>query len=174
MKCQIRGSNIPKLMKCYPVASTGGCIGTTDIGKLVTKSSEKYGLCVGSSDYQNIVGYTAMVPENSSAGSTKPFYVAPFQVGSEYEMSYSTLYSTNHPTSTSIGCYIGIGATATIAGAKLSMNSIATAPAVTGTTGCPIFRINGYSTNRRMVYVSAPVKVITASTATGLAIVTDI
>jgi hypothetical protein len=165
-KCQVRGAQVPYL-KCYSVASTGGNIKSTDIGKLITKSSNRYGLALGSTDYQNLVGYLAVVQSTGvPVSSTTPFYVEPFITGLQYEMSYSTLYSTAHPSSTDIGKYVGLSTAATIAGAKISMGTLANSPAGASAT---VFRINGFSTARRMVYIEAPVSIV-SSTASGLGI----
>lgn len=163
--CGVRGKPA-SMLKCLSVASTGGNISSSDIGALVVKSSQAYGLALGTSDYQALVGYVAAVPSTGiDVSSTAPFYVQPFIRGGKYEMSYSTLYSTVHPATTDIGKYVGVCVTSTDR-AIISMNTLANSPASTGSTGAPVFRINGYSTAQRKVYVSAPV-IFVGSTVSG-------
>jgi len=152
--CEVYQGQNPPFLKCYSLGSTGGNINSTDVGKFVTKSSNHYGLAVGSSSYQNIVGYVAAVSGSGVVSSTNPFYVAPFKDGNTYAVKYSTLYSANHPTSTSIGMYVGLSTAATIAGAVISMASEAKVYSSTGASA-PIFRINGYSTAQRRLFVEA-------------------
>jgi len=147
----IRGfSNIP-LLPVLPGASTvRGFVTSTNIGDIVTRTSNKGVLAVGTTaDVSDLLGFVAAVPNNTTPGSTVPFYVLPFSNRDEVEVKYSTLYSTGHPATTDIGKYIGFGNTSTPAGALLDVSSLADSPGTT--SGCWL-RVNGFSTNRRMIF----------------------
>lgn len=147
----IRGFNNKPLLPVLPGASTvRGFVTSTNIGDIVTRTSNKGVLAVGTTaDLSDLMGFVAAVTSNTTPGSTVPFYVLPFGSKEEIEVKYSTLYSTAHPATTDIGKYVGFSNTTTVAGAKLDIDTLADGPG--STSGCWL-RVNGYSTNRRMIY----------------------
>jgi hypothetical protein len=139
------------LLAVYPVSSTvTGFVNSTDIGKLVTMSSNHGGLALGTTaDNQVFLGYVAAVPTATTPGSTVPFYVQPVLPCELLEGEFSTSYSTALPASTDAGKYLGFSNTTTVAGAALDMDTLGNAK---GTTSGCFFRINSVpSTNVRKV-----------------------
>lgn len=138
------------LQAVLPVSSTvQGFVSSSDIGKTVFKTSNQYGLCVGTTaDNQPIAGIVAAVPTATTPASTTPFYIAPVNENEEVEESYSTTASTALPATTDIGKYIGYSNTTTVAGAVLSMGTIGNAA---GTTSGCFLRITGFNNTRKII-----------------------
>lgn len=138
------------LMPVLPVSSTvTGFISSSDIGKTVFKTSNQYGLALGTTaDNQLYAGIVAAVPVATTPASTTPFYIAPLNSEEEVEETYSTTYSTALPATTDLGKYVGYGNTTTVAGAVLSMGTIGNAA---GTTSGCFLRISGFDNNRRVI-----------------------
>lgn len=124
---------------------------STDIGRIVWKTSNKACLARGGSSYSTslILGIVAQVPTNTTNGSTIPFYIQKIDPNCEVEISYSTLYSATHPGTTNIGAYVGLSTAATIAGAVISMGNLGNEP---GTSDCRFLKVTGFSTERRKIY----------------------
>lgn len=147
----IRGCYKGDLKPVLPSASTVlGFITSTNVGDIVRRSSNKGELAVGTTaDHTDLLGIIQAVPNNTTPGSSTPFYILPFCEDREFEIKYSTGYSTSHPASSDVGKYIGFGNTTTPAGALLSVGTLANSPG--STSGCWL-RLSGYSTNNRKVF----------------------
>ena len=155
-------SNWFNIRSCDVEKNPTGLVGSTDtinssdVGKLLFRSSNKVVLATGGSSFSTslFIGIVAGVDMTNSTGSSGGSDTAVVQYrqltpGKEYEGTYSTLYSTLHPGTTDIGNYIGLSSAATIAGAVLSMANIGN---TVGTTNGRFLKVTGYSTNRRKVY----------------------
>jgi len=166
--CQIRGaafgeSLVPGYLSTDNPGSIGGAY-SSDIGRLLTRSTDasKYVFAVGTTAArttgyaaatQQLVGYLQGVEvDPTTEGSTSKIYISRFDPLKEYEITYSTLYSSTLPASTDIGNYIGLGNTTTVAGCVLSMANISSTGVGSGTTSPKSFLITGYDNNRRKIY----------------------
>jgi hypothetical protein len=161
-------SDIGRLMLRHSTnAGAGGSLSmgcpTTDVGNI----ANIYGILMGfDSDSSNLNGVQYIGP-----GSTQNIYVERFDFGKEYAINFSTLNSTVLPGSSDIGSLVGFATTQFAAPAtalnaalpsnmKLCMTNAGStvAPGLTGSTnGSKCFRITGYDTNRRKLFV-IPVK----------------
>jgi hypothetical protein len=126
-------------------------INSSDVGRLVAKSSNNVILKSGGSSFSTdlIAGIIAAVPEASSGGSTVPIYISKLNPEYEIEGTYTTAYGGGHPATTDIGKYVGLSSAASFAGAVLDMQFVSNAP---GTSNGCFLRISGFSTNRRKIY----------------------
>lgn len=140
------------VIKALPVASTVyGFVGSSDVGRLVYRTSNNYGLMPGSTGdiHVNdaavlIAGLVASVPTATTPGSTVPFYIRPVVQSALYEADTTAAAAT-----TDIGKYIGVSRTTTLAGGRnLTMTGIGNAP---GTTNGLFFRITDIDSTRRKV-----------------------
>lgn len=144
--------------KALPTGLVGSTdtINSSDIGKLLFRSSNKVVMATGGSSFSTsliagIIAGVAMTNSTGSSGASDTAVVQYRKLNPSYEIegTYSTLYSTLHPGTTDIGNYIGLSTAATIAGAVLSMANIGN---TVGTTDGRFMKITGFSTNRRKVY----------------------
>lgn len=146
----------------YPMASTvGGMVSTTDVGSLCVCGSSgvfdfKGGLPIGTTaDTLRILGIIAVVPTNTTAGSSTPFYVAPITQGDIIEAQYSTTVEASAGVSiiasTNRGMWLGIGpnTTSVAYGAYVDPSLASTAP---GTTNSMFFKMLGFSTQNDTVW----------------------
>lgn len=147
----------------YPIASTvGGMVNTTDVGSLCVSGSSgvldfKGGLPIGTTaDTLRILGIITVVPENTTAGSTVPFYIAPITQGDIIEAQYSTTVEASTGTasviaSTNIGMWLGLGknTTSVAFGAYIDPSLASTAP---GTTNSMFFKMLGFSSQNDTVW----------------------
>jgi hypothetical protein len=161
-------SDIGSIVVRHTTNSTGvggkfqlGCPTTDYSGKV-------FGFLRGfDSDSSNLNGAQYIKP-----GSTEKIYIEKFSPHVEYEISYSTLNSTYHPGTSDIGSMVGFattqftsthtipgissGISITPAYMKLCMSNCISgaSPGITASTdGAVLFRITGYSTNRRKLFV---------------------
>jgi len=141
-----------KFRAVLPGGSTvRGFIKSTDIGKLCIQSSNHGLLAVGTTaDFgvsDGIMGIIAAVPENTTPGSTVPFYVDPILPGEIVEVDWSTAYAASTSlviASTNIGRYLSWGNTTTpVSAGYLDPSRIG---AAAGTTDALFFKLIGYST----------------------------
>lgn len=142
-----------KITKLIPgLVGSSDTIKSTDIGRLLFKSSNTVVLGTGGSSFSTsfMAGYVAKVDTTggSSGGSTIPIYYRKFDPTEEVEMDYSTLYSTVHPGTTDIGKYVGLSTAATVAGAVISMGNMGNEP---GTSDARFLKMSGFSTSRRKI-----------------------
>lgn len=135
----------------FPViASTDDNVYSTDIGRLVWKSSFSGMLARGGSSFSTslLLGYVAAVPADSTAGSTIPYYIRKFDPNDEVEITYTTAGGGGHPQTTDLGKFIGLSSVATVAGAVMDMQWISNTP---GTSNGCFLCISGFSTAARKV-----------------------
>jgi len=156
-------SDIGRIMLRHSTnAGAGGSMSmgcpTTDVGNI----ANIYGVLMGfDADSSNLNGVQYIAP-----GSTQNIYVEKFDFGKEYAVNFSTLNSTVLPGSSDIGSLVGFATThmsgssaisITPAYMKLCMSNAAStaAPGLAGSTNGPkIFRVTGYDTNRRKLFVT--------------------
>lgn len=131
-----------------------GCPTTDYNGKI-------YGFLKGfDSDSSNLNGVQYIGP-----GSTQKIYLEKFDYNKEYAINYSTLNSTVLPATSDIGSLVGFATTQfsgssaisiTPAYMNLCMSNIASTvnPGLTGSTnGAKLFKVTGYDSNRRKLFV---------------------
>lgn len=145
-----------QVIKAY-VASTD-IINTSDIGAILQQSTNKAVLAVGGTTAATakVLGFVHGFREGTTActgGSTDWFYMKKFMIGKEYEIEYSTLYSTVHPQSTDIGKFVGFSTASSDIGGRLDMDTLVTSVATSSGAGQAMFEIRGFSTARRKAYV---------------------
>ncbi len=151
-------------MPVFPVASAvTGTIKSSDVGKLCVQSSTgtavspQGGLPMGTTaDGYKIMGIIAAVPEDTTAGSTVPFYVAPITHGDIIQAQYSTTVerstgATSVIVTSNIGYWLGIGggSTAVTLGKYIDPSLASTAP---GTTNNMFFKLLGFSSQNDTVW----------------------
>jgi hypothetical protein len=132
------------------IPSTDNSVYSTDIGRFIWKSSFSGMLAKGGSSFSTslLLGYIVSVPEDSTAGSTIPFYYRKFDPSVELEITYTTAGGGGHPQTTDLGKYIGFSSLATVAGCVMDMQWIGNDP---GTSDGRWLQISGFSTSRRKV-----------------------
>ncbi len=130
--------------------STDDSVYSTDVGRCVWKSSFSGMLARGGSSLSTslLIGYIAIVPTDSTAGSTIPFYIRKFDPNVEVELIYTTAGGGGHPQTTDLGKFIGFSSAATVAGAVMDMQWISNTPGTSN--GCWLC-ISGFSTAGRKV-----------------------
>lgn len=169
--CGIRGFDFGENMITGRASSAGtngmstNGMYSSDIGKLVVRSTDsQFLLAIGTtatrttgfnSTAGKLVGYLAGLEASPSGVGTTGYkvYINKFSPEKEYEVDYSTLYSTVLPGATDIGKVIGLGNTTTIAGCVVSMGTLATAAIGAASTTPKLFQLTGFDNNRRKVYV---------------------
>lgn len=167
--CALRRAEFGELIvPGYLSTNNPGALGgaySSDIGKMVTRSTDasKYIFAVGTTAARStgyaeatarIAGFlSGLESDPTTEGSTHKIYISKFNPSYEYEITYSTLYSSVLPASSDIGNYIGIGNTTTVAGCVLSMANISSTGVNSGTTSPKPFMITGFDNNRRKLYV---------------------
>lgn len=153
--CSERNRDDSPITKAY-VSSTD-IINTTDIGAVLQKSSNKVVLAVGGTTAATarVCGFVHGFREGTTkctGGSSDWFYMKKFSQNREYEITYSTLYSTVHPASTDVGKFIGFSTASTDVGGKLDMDTLVVDVATSSGAGQSWFEIKGCSTARRKIY----------------------
>jgi hypothetical protein len=153
--CVERNYHDSPLTKAY-LGSTD-TIYTSDINAIVKKSSNKYILMIGGTTAatEKVAGYIYKMPQGAthcSGGSTIAFWVRKFSPDKEYEIEYSTLYSTVHPATSDYGNFIGVSTAATDVGGRLDMDTVVNDAATSSGAGRAWFQISGFSTARRKIY----------------------
>lgn len=128
-------------------------IASSDVGRIVFRTSNKYMLNCTASDGLSttpIFGFIGAVPTDTTGGSTIPVYVYKLDPSLEIEGTYTTGNGGGHPATTDIGNYVGFYiTTTTITGLQLDMTYCAQNP---GTSNALWLQITGFSTNRRKIY----------------------
>lgn len=170
MSYRIRADRITKnLIPVTPSGTTAvGMIKSTDIGTLVSVSSQNARLFVNTTETSNaplsMVGIVAAVPNESTAGSTTLFYYQPIlKKYEEVEVDYAKPGTTTHGLagstaneikSTNIGYLFGprdSTTDASIEAGKLIDPSKAV-KVLNSTTKAQFLRMTGFSTNRGVIY----------------------
>lgn len=149
------------VMPLIPVTPGGstvrGFVDSTDIGKLIQRSSNHGLLAVGSTEdiskATGFLGIVATVPTATTPDSTTPFYIQPVTPFDVVEATYSTATARSTSfllVSTNIGYFFGLSNTTTVAGAAHLDPSVAGSAA--GTTSGLFFKLLGYSTERQTMW----------------------
>jgi hypothetical protein len=134
----------------YTNATTGGNIGTSDIGKVAIITGEKANLYVSPSSDET-GEFLAIITEVPSSGidvsSTVPFYARPIPQGSILFANYTTGTggSATLPATSDLGKYISFSTAAGLYSAFLSMGTLSTAPS----TNYGQFKLLSFDNDRR-------------------------
>jgi hypothetical protein len=166
--CSVRGEdNGNTLLKGFYSSDALTAAYSSDIGRIVTRSTAGgYIFALGATELRvsnglatttaALFGYLAgMDTDPTTKGSTTSMvYIHKFSPQKEYEITYSTLYSTTLPATSDIGSYIGLGGTTTVAGAVLDMTLVSSTNLAGGTTQNKSFIIKEFDNNRRKIFCS--------------------
>jgi hypothetical protein len=141
----IRKSIRGGMFAVMPGAGSLGDIASSDVGKLVVESSGK-GVLLSSTSTSApaILGMIACVPNETSGGSTVPFYIHLVD-GLEIEQTFSTVASVTLPATSDIGDFVGWSTLADVGIIGMDTKS-------SSATNEAFLKITGFDNDRRKVF----------------------